>query len=151
MNAQSAKGPWAQRPSRRTQSTLGFAAKNATASLSSHVEKETVLIDGLKLTIKLWIKEDRQWLRMTLEDELNMTLACCDYPILCPTLDRRYHLREATVIGMRRLVQEAFKVGLISDSPGELMIMSHSSPTVVPMPTPLEEDSVQSLTDLESL
>jgi hypothetical protein len=33
--------------------------------------------------------------------------------------ERRYYLREAMVIAMRRVVQKAIEEGLISDSPGE--------------------------------
>lgn len=132
------------------QSVMPGVAKPATTSLSSHVEKETPLVDGLKLTIRLHINQEKQWLRMVLEDEMNMDGVAIDYPILCPTMDRRYHLQEATVIGMRRLIHEAFEEGLISDSPGELMITRKSPSTGVPMPTPLEDDSALSSIDLES-
>jgi hypothetical protein len=131
---------------------LAGVASPALTNLSSRVERETPLIDGMRLSIKLLIEEDRQWLRMSLEDELNLSEVWVDYPILCPTLDRRYHLREATVIGLRRLVGLAFENQLISDSPGELMSSQKSQPAqAAPMPTHSEEDFSPSLTDLGSL
>lgn len=152
MNAQSAGSRPAQRPTQPNPSTSGSAAKNATASSSSRAEKETLLVDGLKLTIRLHIRGDQQWLRMSLEDELNLDGVTIDAPILCSTPQKRYHLQEATVVGMRRLMHEAFEEGLISDSPGELMTVLKSPPVPrAPMPTHSEDDSAQSLTDLGSL
>lgn len=121
-------------------------------SLSSRGESVTPIVDGLRLTINLIVQKDKQWLHMALEDELNMAGVEVDCPILCTTLDRRYHLQEATVVGTRRLFHAAFEQGLISDYPGELMIMWKSpSAQAVPMPTPLEDDSALSSIDLGSL
>jgi hypothetical protein len=140
------------RPSPPSQSTLGPAAGHATASSSSRAEKEISMADGLLVTIKLHIKGDTQWLRMSLEDELNLTKVEVDCPILCTTPQKRYHLQESVVVGMRRLMDAAFAQDLISDSPGEWMTVWKSPPIrVVPTPTPLEEDLSQSLNDLESL
>jgi hypothetical protein len=80
---------------------------------------------------------------------MNMIEARVSCPILCTTLDRAYHLREGLVIGMRRLMQEAFTQKLISDYPGELMIV-WKSPQELALPTPSSsEESMPSLTDLE--
>jgi hypothetical protein len=123
-----------------------------TASSSSRAEREMFIADGLLLTIKLHIKGDTQWLRMSLEDELNLTGVTVDCPILCTTPQKRYHLQESVVVGMRRLMDAAFAQDLISDSPGESMTVWKSPPIpAVPTPTRLEEDSRQSLNDLESL
>jgi hypothetical protein len=109
------------------------------------------LAQGLKLTIDLELSSNQQCLKLTLEDDLNLTEARVTYPIQCNTLDRAYHLREALVIGMRRLMQEAFNQKLISDYPGELMTVSMSGQeSASPIPNFLAE-FMPSLTDLESL
>lgn len=112
----------------------------------------SALIDGLRLTVRLHVNQGQtQWLRMSLEDELNLTEVTVDCPILCTTPQKRYHLQEATVVGMRRLMHAAFEEGLISDSPGELMTV-WKSPPVRPahMPTHLEDDSALYSIDLGS-
>jgi hypothetical protein len=109
----------------------------------------TPMASGLKLSIELEVRGDRQWLNLTLEDEMDMVEASVSCPILCTTLDRAYHLRESVVIGMRRLMQEAFTQKLISDYPGELMTV-WKSPQESALPTPTSsEESMPSLTDLE--
>jgi hypothetical protein len=110
------------------------------------------LAQGLKLTIDLEFGSNRQWLSLTLEDEMNLTRAQVNCPVLCTTLDRAYHLREGLVIGMRRLMQEAFDQDLISDYPGELMTV-WKQPQELQEPTlsTLLDESIPSLTDLGSL
>lgn len=114
--------------------------------------KEILVIGGLKLTVRLHVDGDKQWLRMSLEDDLNLDGVTVDCPILCTTPQKRYHLQEATVVGMRRLMHEAFEEGLISDSPGEWMTV-WKSPPVPPARTHTHSvaASAQSSTDLASL
>jgi hypothetical protein len=155
MNARSAKGP-SSGPggdSAPTQFVLDGVATPATPSLSSPVKSVMPLATNLRLAIDLHVEGDNQWLHLSLEDELNLTIAEVNYPVMCTTLDRRYHLREATVIGVRRLLQAAFEKELISDYPGELMTLWNPPSTELPAPTPtlLEDDFTQSWTDLGSL
>ena len=116
-------------------------------------EKTISLVDGMRLTIKLRLQGEKQWLEMALEDELNMVEIKVDCPILCTTPQKRYHLEEATVVGMRRLMDAAFSAGLISASPGDSMT-AWKSPSLAqarPTPTLSEEDSPLSSIDLGSL
>jgi hypothetical protein len=116
--------------------------------MNAPLESVTRMCEGLKLTVDLVIKGEEQWLSLKLEDELNLTEAKMDCPILCTTLDRAYHLREALVIGMRRLIQEAFTQKLISDYPGALMTVWRSAQeSAAPTPSSLEESTLSS-TDL---
>lgn len=122
-------------------------------SAVSAKSKEISLVDGMRLTIRLHVQGEEQWLRMSLEDELNMVDVTVDCPILCTTPQKRYHLQEATVVGTRRLFHAAFEAGLISDSPGEWMTVwkSPSPAQALPTPTPSQEDSGLSSIDLGSL
>ena len=151
-SAQSARGNSKWSPSHQNPSTSGSAADLATKNSSSRAVKDISLVDGLRLTIKLHVVlGETQWLRMTLEDELNMMEVTVDCPILCTTPQKRYHLEEATVVGMRRLMDAAFEAGLISASPGEWMTPWKTPLTgqVAPMPMPSEDDSSLSSIDLE--
>jgi hypothetical protein len=150
MNAASVSGPTKGPDGPQNQLALDGAAPSVSPTLSSPLESVTRLATGLRLTIDLEIKAERQWLNLTLEDDLNLSEAKVIYPILCNTLDRSYHLRESLVIGMRRLMQEALDQKLISDYPGELMTSTHTQESVDPTANFLAE-FMPSLTDLESL
>lgn len=57
--------------------------------------------------------------RIKLSDELNMTeLEVCQEINVTTIPSRRYHIREAVVIALRRVVSNAFAESMISDSPG---------------------------------
>lgn len=73
------------------------------------------LCDDLKLTITA----DEGVVRIKLCDELQMmeVEVCQEINVTKPP-SSRYHVREAVVIALRRLVSDAFKQGLISDSLG---------------------------------
>lgn len=137
----------------QNQFSLDGAAPSATPTSSSQPGNGTTkLAESLKLSIDLHIRPERQWLSLTLEDEMNLTRAEVNYPILCTTLNRAYHLREAVVIGMRRLMQEAFEEDLISDYPGELMtVWKQPQELAEPTLSTLLDESFPSLTDLGSL
>lgn len=151
MNAQSAATPTKGKAGVQNRLTLDGAAPSVSAPLSSTSESVTRLANELKLTVDLQIRSNEQWLEMTLEDEMNLGEVKVTYPVMCTTLNRGYHLREALVIGLRRLVQSAFDQQMISDYPGELMTVWKSPPeSAIPMPTSLAE-SMPSLTDLDSL
>lgn len=98
------------------------------------------LASSLNLSIDLEIAGEDQWLNLKLEDELNLTEVEVTYPVHCMTLDRVYHLREAMVVGMRRLVIEALSKGLISASPGKLAIWKPPQEYKGPLPSTLTED-----------
>lgn len=153
MSAPSAKGRLERSTIPQSQLKLDGAAPPATASLSSHVESVTSLASALKLSIELHVVGGQQWLHLILDDDLNLQGVEVNYPVMCTTLDRAYHLRESTVIGVRRLLSEAFASGLISDYPGALLSLWNAPTSVLPEPTPtlLEDDFGPSLTDLESL
>lgn len=78
---------------------------------------EATLCKDLNLSI---YREDDQ-LRIVLENDLEEITEC--YPINQTTpKSRRYHIMEATTICLRRVVSEAFRKGLITDSLGTWMI-----------------------------
>jgi hypothetical protein len=58
-------------------------------------------------------------IRLCLKDDISLEEIRLCYDVGDNTKDRRYHLQEAMVISMRRLVGLAIESGLISDSPGE--------------------------------
>lgn len=153
MSAPSASSPIKGKAGMQSQLTMDGVAQSASPTLSPRVASVTPLAISLNLSIDLHVEGDKQWLHLKLEDELNLTEVEVNYPVLCTTLDRRYHLRESTVIGIRRLLQAAFEKELISDHPGELMgLWSPPSPALpAPTPTLLEDDFGPSLTDLGSL
>jgi hypothetical protein len=100
------------------------------------------LCEGLSLSI---YKEDdpaekgQERVRIVLRDELEMSEVSECYPINVTThQNRRYHIMEAVVIGLRRVVSEAFRRDLISDSLGTWMISK--SPTKEPSSTKSETD-----------
>jgi hypothetical protein len=152
MNAASAWDHAGHGNGTRNQLNLGDgAALSASITLSSPLESVTTVAKDLKLSVDLEIRADRQWLNLSLEDEMNLLEARVSYPILCTTMDRAYHLREALVIAMRRLIQEAFSQNLISDYPGALMtVWTQAHESAAPTPSSSVE-SMPSLTDLESL
>jgi hypothetical protein len=64
---------------------------------------------------------DANEIRLVLRNDISLDEVSICYPVAQPVLaggSRRYQLREAMVIGVRRLVSEAVKAGLISDVPG---------------------------------
>lgn len=150
MSASSAASPMKGQAGAQNQLSLDGVAPSVSSTLSSHVASVTSVAISLNLSINLHVEGEKQWLHLSLEDELNLTEVEVNYPILCTTLDRRYHLREAMVIAVRRLLQEAFSKELISDYPGELLtaLKPPTSEPLVPTPTLLEDDFTQSLTDL---
>lgn len=78
----------------------------------------TELAQDLKLSI--W--RDGDQIRIKLVDELQMLETEVCHQINVTTLpSRQYHIREAAVIAMRRLISEAFKSGMISGDLGSSM------------------------------
>jgi hypothetical protein len=78
------------------------------------------LCRNLKLTITR--AEAGAQIQLKLRDDLNLKEVEICYPVTQREdgSQRRYHLREAMVIAIRRLVGQAIEAGLISDSPGVL-------------------------------
>lgn len=56
--------------------------------------------------LQIWLDDDQIQLKLGNALELN-------YPVSTNTLNRRYHIREALVIGMRLLIAQAVQTGLI--------------------------------------
>lgn len=104
----------------------------------------TELCKDLKLSI---YREDdpnpkekgKEQVRMVLENELEMLeVSVCQQINVTTMQSRRYHIKEAVVIGLRKLVSEAFREGLIIDSLGSWTI---SKPTAkAPASTEFEID-----------
>jgi hypothetical protein len=80
-------------------------------------EKACFLCRNLKLSIE-WIHKNQ--LRLTLADDLSLDQIQLDLEVNEPPLrgSRWYENREAIIIGMRRLVNQALKAGLILESHG---------------------------------
>jgi hypothetical protein len=75
------------------------------------------LCEDLRLDIDL---DDENQIHISLSNDLLEEITIC-YQVNEPILSggsRRYQLREATVIAMRRLVAKAMEEGLISGDPG---------------------------------
>jgi hypothetical protein len=77
------------------------------------------LCRDLKLSIQ-WIHKHR--LRLTLANDLSLDQIEVDLEVNDPPTggSRSYENREAIIIGMRKLVNQALKAGLISDAHGGL-------------------------------
>jgi hypothetical protein len=77
------------------------------------------LCRNLKLSIQ-WIH--RNQLRLTLANDLSLDQIEVDLEVNEPPMggSRSYENREAIIIGMRKLVNQALKAHLISDAPGGL-------------------------------
>jgi hypothetical protein len=75
------------------------------------------LCRNLRLSIER-LNETSQ-IRVSLSDNVSLQEVQLCYDVGDNTLNRRYHLREAMVITMRRLISQAVDAGLISDYPGE--------------------------------
>jgi hypothetical protein len=102
------------------------------------------LCRNLKLTIRR-VNNDAQ-VQLFLRDDLNLK----EIELLCDInlsevnqSQRRYYLREAVIIGMRRLVAKAITEGLISDYPGEYMTSSSATGdlAIPPITFSTDEDS----------
>jgi hypothetical protein len=104
--------------------------------------------DFLCRNVKLSIQrmEEGAQIRLVLRNDLtlNQVEICYQVTQREDGAQRRYHLREAMVIAMRRLVGQAIESGLISDSPG--VLTSLKSGTTKP-PDP----SITFMTDGDSL
>ena len=73
--------------------------------------------------LKLTIVAEEGVVRIKLSDDLNMTEVQVSQEInITEPPSRKYHLREAVVIALRRLVADAFREGLINDSLGSWTI-----------------------------
>jgi hypothetical protein len=99
------------------------------------------LCRDLKLTIRR-VNNDAQ-VQLFLRDDLNLK----EIELLCDInlsevnqSQRRYHLREAIIIGMRRLVAKAIMEGLISDYPGESTTSSSATGASAVPPTTFSTD-----------
>lgn len=101
------------------------------------------LCRNVKLSIERL--EDGAQIRLVLCNDLTLNQVEICYPVTQREdgKNRRYHLREAMVIAIRRLVGEAIQAGLISDSPG--VLTSLKSGTIKP-PAP----SITFMTDEDS-
>lgn len=77
------------------------------------------LCKDLKLTIQkepVPHESNQEQIRACLRDELTLNEVYVIYPINETTvLSRKYHLREAVILSVRRVVADAFKEGLISE------------------------------------
>jgi hypothetical protein len=89
------------------------------------------LCRNLKLSIERL--DETSQIRLCLRNDVSLEEVDLCYDLGDNTLDRRYHLREAMVIGTRRLVSLAVDAGLISDYPGEHTSLK-SGNTAVPDP-----------------
>src|SRR5258705_6794478 len=101
------------------------------------------LASNLHLSVSLESEPNGEYVLIRLEDPLAMTEIECRYEINQTTLPNRfYHVREALVIAMRRLIAQAVKEGMIKitlspSSPGALMkLNSYAS---AKKPTGVEE------------
>ena len=75
------------------------------------------LCRNLKLSVER-LNETSQ-ISVCLRDDVSLQETKLCYDVGDNTTNRRYHLREAMVIAMRRLISQAVDAGLISDYPGE--------------------------------
>jgi hypothetical protein len=76
------------------------------------------LCENLVLSIE---HTDANEIQLVLRSDVTLDEVSICYPVAQPVLaggSRRYQMREAMVIGVRRLISEAVKSGLISDVPG---------------------------------
>jgi hypothetical protein len=96
------------------------------------------LCRNLKLSVQ-WIH--RNQLRLTLANDLSLDRIEVDLEVNEPPMggSRSYENREAIIIGMRKLVNQALKAGLISDSPGTSQT-SNAGGVVAPMTFTIEEE-----------
>jgi hypothetical protein len=90
------------------------------------------LCRNVKLTIEL--KEEGRQIRFTLRDDLSLREVELWTELGDNTLDRRYHIREAIIIAMRRVIAKAIESHLILDYPGE-STNSKSGNTAPPNPS----------------
>jgi hypothetical protein len=68
-------------------------------------------------------EKDREQIRIKLADEMQMMeVETCQQINITTHQSRRYHVLEATIIGLRKLVSEAFREGMISDSLGSWQV-----------------------------
>jgi hypothetical protein len=74
------------------------------------------LASDIRLSIDLETDGIEEWIKLKLEDRTN--LVEIDYPVGQNTLNQPYHREEAMVIGLRRLIRQAIKEGLICVCPG---------------------------------
>ena len=81
--------------------------------------------DYLAKDLRLSIRRLEGEIELTLGDDLIDSVKLC-YPVQEEPegQNRRYHLRESMVIGMRRLIGQAIEAGLISDCPGVSMTLN---------------------------
>lgn len=70
--------------------------------------------------LSIWLQDDH--LQIKLGDRLEL-----NYPVSTNTPSRRYHIREAAVIAMRRLIAQAVQEGLI-DLPASGYLSTSNSP-----------------------
>jgi hypothetical protein len=81
----------------------------------------------LKLTIQL--KEDGHKIGFALRDDLSLREVELWAEVGDNTLDRRYHIREAIIIAMRRVIAKAIESHLILDYPGESGMLKSGNTT----------------------
>lgn len=91
------------------------------------------LCRNLKLTIQL--QKDGRQIRLVLRDDLSFREVEICAELGDNTLDRRYHIREAIIIAMRRVIAKAIESRLISDYPGESMNSRSGGDTTPPNPS----------------
>jgi hypothetical protein len=102
----------------------------------------TTLCQDLSLTI---IKEDdpkekgRERIRVVLSNPLEMQLVEESQQIHVTTLQsRRYHILEASILVLRRVVSEAFRQGMISDGLGTWVISKPATEEISSMSSEIE-------------
>jgi hypothetical protein len=93
--------------------------------------------------LKLTITRDEAQIQLRLRDDINMEEVelCYEVTVDPEGKNRRYYLREAMVIAMRRLVGAALEKGLISDYPGEYTILSSGTKVDPPITFSTDGDS----------
>lgn len=100
--------------------------------------------DILCKDLKLSIYKENEQVRIVLIDELEMQEVSECYPITEASektqQSRRYYVKEAIVIALRRVVSEAFNQGLISDSLGEWKISRPATKDTSPTSFEIELD-----------
>jgi hypothetical protein len=94
------------------------------------------LANNLRLSIDLVSEGTDEWLKLKLEDDLNLQTVETDHlltPYATQTAkrlpDRAYHIKEGLVIAMRRLVSQAVAQDMISVYPGMSSTLSTPPPS----------------------
>ena len=90
------------------------------------------------LQLSIWREDDpdekdRERIRVRLVNELEMTeVEVTEQINITNHQSRRYHIKEAVIIVLRKVVSEAYRMGMIADSLGEWKV-------TIPKPKPVDQ------------